>query len=122
MPSTLLCFRFCGGIVHRVGDTPLSVFPAVSTSKPSARIHTAGGHVTQLHGDVFILCEAPGAFHLPSGVPAVSVAPSELGEVCTGQVVAVGVLQSPGLALVPRLRGARRPSVVCARAVVALMV
>lgn len=62
---------------------------------------TARGHVTQLHGHVLILREAPGPFHLPSGVPAVGVPPAELREVCTAQVVAVGVLQSPRLALVP---------------------
>lgn len=38
--------------------------------------------------------------------------PSELREVGACQVVAVGVLQGPRLALVPRLGGARRPSVI----------
>ena len=78
------------------------------------RILTTRGYVTQFHGHVFILCEAPGAFHLPPGVPAVRVPTSELREVRAGEAVAVGVLQSPRLALVPRLGGARRPSVICA--------
>lgn len=85
-------------------------------------IHTTGGHVTQFHAYVFILCEAPGPFHLPARVPAVGVPPSKLGEVCAAQLVAVGVLQCPRLALVPRHGGAHRPSVLRAGAVVALMV
>lgn len=104
------------------GPTFHKVHSTVNTLKKRERIHTTRGYVTQFHAYVFILREAPGAFHLPPRVPAVGVPPSELGEVCAGQLVAVGVLQGPRLALVPRLGGARRPSVICARAVVALMV
>lgn len=52
--------------------------------KERERIHTTRGYVTQFHAYVFILREAPGAFHLPPRVPAVGVPPSELGEVCAG--------------------------------------
>lgn len=83
-----------------------------STFEKKERIHTTRGYVTQFHAYVFILREAPGAFHLPTRVPAVGVPPSELREVGACQVVAVRVLQGPRLALVPRLGGARRPSVI----------
>ena len=80
------------------------------------------GYVTQFHAYVFILREAPGALHLPPGVPAVRVAPSELGEVRAAQVVAVRELQGPRLALVPGLGGGGGPPVIRAGTVVALMV
>lgn len=55
-----------------------------SKKKERERIHTTRGYVTQFHAYVFILREAPGAFHLPPRVPAVGMPPSELGEVCAG--------------------------------------
>lgn len=90
--------------------------------KERERIHTTRGYVTQFHAYVFILREAPGALHLPPRVPAVRVAPSQLGEVRAAQVVAVRELQGPRLALVPGLGGGGRPPVIRAGTVVALMV
>lgn len=90
--------------------------------KKKERIHTTRGYVTQFHAYVFILSKAPGTFHLASRVPAVRVAPSELREIHAGQLVAMGVLQGPRLALMPRPGGAGCASVIRAGAIVALVV
>jgi len=82
---------------------------------------TAGLDVTQVHPDLGVQREAPGPLHLAPGVPAEVVAAPELG-VVLGQVVAVGVLGAPRLAVVARRRDAQRAAVVGPAAVVAAVV
>lgn len=72
---------------------------------------TAGLEVTQVKPDLRVQGEAPGGHHLVSWVPAEVVAVPELW-VFLGQAVTVGVLRTPGLALMPRLSGAQGPPVV----------
>lgn len=99
---------------------PFPFLPPTQT-QPGSGI-TTGWDITELRLEVLIQGEAPRGVLLVAGVPAVGVAPVELGVPGSSEGVGVGVLRVPGLALPPRARHAHRAPVIHARAVVALVI